>query len=391
MPGRPAVPRFFPFVFVIVWLGACAAPTPPAKLALASASYADLAGWADDDVGAAVPALLNSCARIGKLPPAAALDPEGVMGRAGDWRAPCASAGRLPANDAAAARRFFESEFRVWRALDAAGSSGFATGYFEAELKGARKPDARYRFPIYRPPADLVAVDLGAFRPDGRGQTLAGRIEKNRLVPYHDRAAIEAGALAGKGFEILWVDDARDAFFLHVQGSGRVTMPEGNTVRLGFAARNGHAYTAIGRVLVARGALAPEDITLQAIRAWIAAHPAEGAALMRENRSYIFFREIEGEGPFGAEGVALTPERSLAVDPAHLPFGLPLYLATRDPLDPARPLVRLALAQDRGSAIKGPLRVDVFFGAGPKAEAYAGALKHPAELFVLRPKSLPAP
>ncbi|MEK7246099.1 MAG: MltA domain-containing protein, partial [Pseudomonadota bacterium] len=230
MPGRPSVPRFFPLVFVIVWLGACAAPPPPAKLALAQASYTDLAGWADDDVGAAVPALLKSCARIGKLPPDAALDPEGVMGRAGDWRAPCASAGRLPANDAAATRRFFESEFRVWRALDAAGSSGFATGYYEAELKGARQPDARYRFPIYRPPADLAAT------------------EKSRLVPYHDRGAIEAGALAGRGLEILWVDDARDAFFLHVQGSGRVTMQEGNTVRLGFAARNGHAYTAIGRI-----------------------------------------------------------------------------------------------------------------------------------------------
>jgi membrane-bound lytic murein transglycosylase A len=391
MPGHLAAPRFLPLVFVTVWLGACAAPTPPAKLALAQAGFADLAGWADDDVGAAVPALLKSCNRIEKLAPDAALDPEGVMGRAGDWGAPCAAAVRLPANDSASARRFFESEFRVWRALDAAGSSGFATGYYEAELKGARQPDARYRFPIYRPPADLVAVDLGAFRPDWRGQTLAGRLEKNRLVPHYDRATIETGALAGKGLEILWVDDAQDAFFLHVQGSGRVTMKEGNTVRLGFAARNGHAYTAIGRVLVERGVMPLEDVTLQAIRAWIAANPAEGTALMRRNRSYIFFREIEGEGPLGAEGVALTPERSLAVDPAFVPFGLPLYLATRDPLDPARPFRRLALAQDQGSAIKGPLRIDVFFGAGPKAEARAGALKHPAELFVLRPKSLPAP
>lgn len=391
MPGRFTVSRFFPLVFVLVFLGACALPAQPPKLALAKASFSDLAGWADDDVGAALPAFLKSCGRIGKLSPDAALDPSGLMGRAGDWGALCAEARRVPANDSVSARRFFESGFRVWRALDAAGGSGFATGYYEAELRGARKPDARYRFPIYRPPADLVAVDLGAFRPDWRGQTLAGRIEKSRLVPYHDRAAIESGALAGKGLEILWVDDARDAFFLHVQGSGRVTMKEGNTVRLGFAARNGHAYTAIGRALVEQGVMAAENVTMQAIRDWIAAHPAEGAALIRQNRSYIFFREIAGEGPIGAEGVALTPERSLAVDPAHLPFGLPLYVATRDPLDPARPLRRLALAQDRGSAIKGPLRVDVFFGAGPRARAYAGSLKHPAELFVLRPKNLPPP
>ncbi|MEK7246513.1 MAG: MltA domain-containing protein, partial [Pseudomonadota bacterium] len=169
------------------------------------------------------------------------------------------------------------------------------------------------------------------------------------------------------------------------------TMKEGNTVRLGFAARNGHAYTAIGRILVERGIMAIEDVTMQAIRDWLAAHPAEGTALMRQNRSYIFFREIEGDGPIGAEGVVLTPERSVAVDPAFVPFGLPLYFSTRDPLDPARPLGRLALAQDRGSAIKGPLRIDVFFGAGPKAAAAAGAMKHPAEMYVLRPKNLPAP
>jgi membrane-bound lytic murein transglycosylase A len=391
MARHPAAPRFLPLVFLVLSLGACAVPAPPAKLALAKAGFSDLAGWAEDDVGAALPALAKSCGRIGKLASDAALDPANLMGRAGDWRQACAEARRVPANDSRAARRFFESEFRVFRAVDAAGSAGFATGYYEAELRGARTPDARYRFPVHRPPADLVAVDLGAFRPDWRGQTLAGRIEKNRLVPYHDRAAIEGGALAGRGLEILWVDDAADAFFLHVQGSGRVTMKDGSTVRLGYAARNGHAYTAIGRALVEQGVIAAERVTMQAIRDWIAAHPAEGAALMRQNRSYIFFRELAGEGPLGAEGVALTPERSLAVDPAHLPFGLPLYVATRDPLDPARPLGRLALAQDQGSAIKGPLRVDLFFGAGPKARAYAGALKHPAELFVLRPKNLPPP
>jgi membrane-bound lytic murein transglycosylase A len=357
MPGRFAGPFFSA---ILLLLGACAAPPPsPPKLQLTGVEFADISGWSDDTAGAAIPALLKSCDRIGRLTPEAALDAAKLMGRAGDWRRPCDAARRVKAADAASARRFFESEFRAFRAHDAGGGAGFATGYYEAELRGARKPDARYRFPIYRKPAGAVA---------------------------HDRAAIEAGALAGKGLEILWVDDARDAFFLHVQGSGRVAMNDGTVVRLGFAGRNGHPYTAIGRVLVERGIMSREDVTMKTIRDWIAAHPEDGAALMRENRSYIFFRELTGEGPLGAEGVALTPERSVAVDPAHLPFGLPLFLATRDPLDPTRPLRRLVVAQDQGSAIKGPLRIDLFFGAGPEAEARAGALKHPAELFVLRPR-----
>lgn len=359
MPGRFAGPLFSA---ILLLLGACAAPSP--KLQLTGVEFADISGWSDDAAGAAIPALLKSCARIGGLAPEAALDAAKLMGRAGDWRGPCDAARRVKAGDSVSARRFFETEFRPFRARDAAGGAGFATGYYEAELRGARKPDARYRFPIYRKPAGAAP---------------------------HDRAAIEAGALSGQGLEILWVDDARDAFFLHVQGSGRVAMNDGTAVRLGFAGRNDHAYTAIGRILVERGIMAREDVTMKTIRDWIAAHPEDGAALMRENRSYIFFRELTGAGPLGAEGVALTPERSVAVDPAHLPFGLPLFLATRDPLDPTRPLRRLVVAQDQGSAIKGPLRIDLFFGAGPEAEARAGALKHPAELFLLRPRRLAPP
>ncbi len=382
---------------LIALLGACAAPpSPPPSptLALEAATFADLSGWNADGAAAAVAALRRSCARIAKLADDAALDPAGLMGRIRDWRAPCATAGRLAAGDDAGARRFFESAFRPWRARDGsrgAKSEAFFTGYYEAELKGARARDARHRHPIYRPPADLVSVDLGAFKPDWKGEVLTGRVDKGKLVPYHDRAAIEQGALAGRGLEILWVDDAADAFFLHVQGSGRVTLPDGTTVRLGFAARNGHPYTAIGRVLAEAGALPADAVTMQTIRAWIAANPAAGADLMRRNRSYIFFREATGEGPVGASGVALTPGRSLAVDPAFIPHGAPVWIATRDPLDPARPLARLAVAQDSGAAIKGPLRVDIFFGSGSGAAAQAGAMKHPGELFILRPRNLPSP
>lgn len=373
-------------------LGACAAPpSEPQRLVLEPAAFADLPGWTADDVAAALPALRKSCARIAKLADDAALDPVGLMGRARDWRRPCAEAERIAAADTAGARRFFEGAFRPWRGRDGVKDAAFFTGYYEAELKGSRVRDARFRHPIFRPPADLVTVDLGAFRSEWRGQAIGGRLEKGKLVPYHDRAAIEKGALAGRGLEILWVDDAADAFFLHVQGSGRVVLPDGKTVRLGFAARNGHPYTAIGRVLVDRGVLPADAVTMAAIRAWIAANRAAGAELMRENRSYIFFQERAGEGPVGASGAALTPGRSLAVDPAFIPHGLPVWVATRDPLDAGRPLTRLALAQDSGAAIKGPLRVDIFFGSGAGAAGAAGAMKHPGTLFVLRPKTLPPP
>ncbi len=382
---------------LIALFGACAAPPskpPSPALTLEAAAFADLPGWRADGIAAAAGALQKSCARIAKLADDAALDAAGLMGRARDWRAPCADAARLAAGDDAGARRLFEGAFRPWRGRDA-GRGGrdqaFFTGYYEAELKGSRARDARYRYPIHRPPADLVSADLGAFKPDWKGETLTGRIDNGKLVPYHDRAAIEQGALSGRGLEILWVDSAADAFFLHVQGSGRVVLPDGKTVRLGFAARNGHAYTAIGRVLAEQGILPTDSVTMQAIRAWIAANPAAGAELMRRNRSYIFFREATGAGPVGASGVALTPGRSLAVDPAFIPHGAPVWIATRDPLDPARPLARLAIAQDSGAAIKGPLRVDIFFGSGADAAAQAGAMKHPGELFILRPGNLPPP
>lgn len=379
-------------LILIALLGACAAPPPePQRLVLEPAAFADLPGWTADDVAAALPALRKSCARIAKTADDTALDPAGLMGRARDWRRPCAEAERIAASDAAGARRFFEGAFRPWRGRDGAKDAAFFTGYYEAELKGSRARDARFRHPIFRPPADLVTVDLGGFRSEWRGQAIGGRLEKGKLIPYHDRAAIEGGALAGRGLEILWVDDAADAFFLHVQGSGRVVLPDGKTVRLGFAARNGHPYTAIGRVLVERGVLPADAVTMTAIRAWIAANPKTGAELMRANRSYIFFQERTGEGPVGASGAALTPGRSLAVDPAFIPHGLPVWVATRDPLDAGRPLARLALAQDSGAAIKGPLRVDIFFGSGAGAAAAAGAMKHPGALFVLRPKALPAP
>ena len=210
-----------------------------------------------------------------------------------------------------------------------------------------------------------------------------------RSKPLPDRAAIATGALAGAAPVIAWVDDPVDAFFLHVQGSGRIALAGGGMLRVGYAGKNGHAYVSIGRALIERGALARADVSLQSIRAWLAANPGEAAAVLALNPSYVFFRELHGEGPLGAQGVPLTPGRSLAVDRRFLPLGAPLWLDVMAPAsDPAaadRRLRRLVIAQDTGGAIRGPLRGDLFWGFGAEAESVAGRMKHPGGYVLLLP------
>jgi peptidoglycan lytic transglycosylase A len=240
-----------------------------------------------------------------------------------------------------------------------------------------------------------VDVDLGAFRDDLRGRRLAGIVRGGRLVPFVDRDGLERGALAGRGLELVWVDDPIDAFFLHIQGSGRVELEDGSQLRVGYAAQNGHQYVAIGKELVARGAMALADVTMQSIRAWLESHPAEAAEIMRKNPSFVFFRKLDEDGPVGSQGVVLEPHRSIAVDTAFLPLGLPVWLdgswpAPR-PGEPDRPLRRLVVAQDTGGAIRGPLRADLFCGHGAEAAEVAGRLKHPAKMWILLPRDLEPP
>lgn len=272
---------------------------------------------------------------------------------------------------------------------------GLLTGYYEPLLTGARTPDARHRVPLYRPPPDLVAVDLAAFAADLAGRRVTGRVEAGRLVPYSDRAAIDAGALAGRDLELLWVDDPVAAFFLHIQGSGRVRLPDGSLIRVGYAGQNGRPYRAIGRDLIELGALTPETVSLQTIRTWLLANPGAAPAVMQKNPSFVFFRDLgpvdDGEGPPGAQGAPLTPGRSLAVDTAHVALGTPVWLDTTAPWpDGPGPLRRLLVAQDTGGAIKGALRGDVFFGAGEDAEHTAGHMRSPGRWWVLLPHAAAA-
>ena len=369
-------------------------PAEEARLALEPATFADLPGWSQDPMAPALDAFRRSCARMAALPPEKPLGGTGFAGTAGDWRDACAAAQKVPAGNDAAARGYFETWFRplAAHAQGGEGGDGLFTGYYEPLLDGSRTKSERYNVPLYGRPPDLVSVDLGTFREDLKGRRLAGRVEDGKLVPYADREEIEQGALAGRDLELVWVDDPVDAFFLQIQGSGRVRLPEGGELRVGYAAENGHSYFAIGRELVRRGALKKEEVSMQSIRRWLEENPAEAPAVLATNASYVFFQEIKGEGPLGAEGIPITPGRSLAVDRKHWPLGVPLWLDATAPAAeegaPDRPLRRLVIAQDTGGAIRGPIRGDVFWGAGDEAAEIAGRMKHAGRLWVLVPKEV---
>ena len=362
------------------------APMLPDRLVLRPAVFSALPGWAGDHVAEAMPALQRTCAAVQREPAERDL---GLAGLAGDWRPICAAAAAVAAGDDTATRAFFEQFFQPLAADNLARPDGLFTGYFEVSLNGSRSAGGRYTVPLYRRPPDLVMVDLGLFRDDWRGSRIAGRVVDGQLKPYESRAEIDRGALKGKGLELLWVDDAVDAFFLDIQGSGRVRLEDGSTVQVGYVGQNGRPYVPIGRKLVERGALQPGAVSMQSIRQWLADNPGDASAVMEENPSYVFFRELKGEGPLGAEGVVLTPGRTLAVDPHFIPYGVPLWLDTTRPAAPGQPeaaLQRLMLAQDTGGAIRGPVRGDVFWGFGPEAGEIAGRMKQRGHWWLLLPK-----
>lgn len=334
--------------------------------------WSELPGWDTADLAGAWPALLHSCARL--------------EARYAVWRDLCAEARVLDPPAAPAARAFLERRFEPWLQRAGRKTEALVTGYYEPLLHGNFAPSARYRYPLYRPPDDLLTVELGELYPQLSGQRLRGRLVGQRVVPYFSRAEIESDGAPLAGNELLWVDDEVGLFFLQIQGSGRVQLPSGETVAVGYADQNGHPYTPIGRVLVERAGIPLEAIDMPTIRQWLDADPARARAVMNTNASYVFFelRDTGLPGPLGALGVPLLAERAIAVDPAHIPLGAPVWLDTQ--LPDGTPLRRLVFAQDTGGAIKGRLRADFFFGHGPLAEYYAGRMKAPGRLYVLRPR-----
>ncbi len=348
-----------------------AAPAPD-RLGLIPTSFSALPGWRDDSAAQVLPAFGRTCDRLQRLPPDKSVGSDGLGGVAADWHGPCAAARRLPAGDHESVRQFFEGWFDPFMVTNNGRAEGLFTGYFEPELPGSRTRKGRFTVPILGKPKDLVV----------RGDQ-TGRLSGATLVPYPTRAEIESGALGTLAPVLAWVEDPVDAHILHIQGSGRLIMDDGNVLRLGVAATNGHKFVGIGRLLRERGLL--DDISMPSIRSWLKANPVQARALMAENPRYVFYRIHEGEGPMGSEGVPLTPERSLAVDPRFIPLGVPLFLDTVDPA--GRALRRLVMAQDTGGAIKGPIRGDFFWGRGEAAFELAGRMKSSGRYWVILPRT----
>jgi membrane-bound lytic murein transglycosylase A len=375
-------------------LAGCEPPKPkPEGLQLTALTYDRLPGWRDDDPRAALTAFLRSCPVLTDPKKNAGNDSKLAL-TAADWQAPCAEAATLSQASADDVRRFFERSFRPYAASGRDGDEGLFTGYFEIELQGSRVPDGRFTTPLYRLPKDHVQADLGAFDPELKGHRIVGRVENGRLMPYYTRGDIEHGALKGRGLEMLWIDDPVDVFMLHVQGSGRVVLQDKSVVRVGFAGHNGRAYESIGRALIEQGELKPGQASWNDIRDWIRRNPEKAVRLFALNPRYIFFRTLDGippdAGPIGAQGVPLTPGRSLAVDRRYVPLGLPVWLDTTWPSEPNRPLRRLLVAQDAGGAIKGVVRGDFFWGFGDPALAYAGKMKSRGRYYLLLPNAAAA-
>jgi membrane-bound lytic murein transglycosylase A len=392
--------RSWPLLGCWLVLAACAPERPaeppaPAQPAfdLRPIAYEQLRGWQADDPRAALDAFRRSCAKLDRYGAATPMGARPGFGAVGDWRPVCADAATVAQGSAAAVRDFFEDHFSPYLVVDGDDPEGLFTGYYEPLLFGSRRFGGPYTVPIYRPPADLVRVDLGRFNPELAGYAIYGRVEGGQFVPYHSRADIETGALARRGLELLWVDDPVDKFFLQIQGSGQVQLDDGALIRVGYASQNGHPYRAIGRDLIEIGVLTRDEVSLPAIKAWLEAHPGDAPQIMARNRSYIFFEERPelgpDDGPLGAQGVSLTAGRSLAVDRRYIPLGVPVWLETTAPWpDGERPLRRLMVAQDTGGAIKGVVRGDVFWGAGARAESIAGLMKSRGRYAVLLPKAL---
>jgi membrane-bound lytic murein transglycosylase A len=341
-------------------------------------SFAALPGWDKDDVRAAWPAFLSSCS---------------VLSKRADWAEPCGIARQVNAGDSQAIRLFFESFFVPNQVVEAGGATtGLVTGYYEPLLRGARKRGGPYQTPLYRVPDDLVTVDLGSIYPELKGMRLRGRLVGKKVVPYASRADIErATGVSGK--ELMWVDDPVEAFFLQVQGSGRVELGDSHeTVRVAYADQNGYPYKSIGKYLVEKGELTVDQASAQGIKSWVAIHPEREKELFDVNPSYVFFKEERlpdpSLGPKGALGVALTPQRSVAIDARFLPLGAPVFLATTEANSDV-PLQRLVMAQDTGGAIRGAIRADFFFGFGGEAMENAGRMKQRGMLWVLLPKQVP--
>jgi membrane-bound lytic murein transglycosylase A len=364
----------------LILLAACTTPKPPVTPPVAQvyppfavSKWEMLPDWQTIDLQPAWAAFWQSCHALKNKP---------------GWQTVCSRADQMTEPDNSELHAFFEEDFTPYQVYNPDGTSqGLFTGYYEPKLYGSRVKTSRFRYPLYGVPDDLLTIDLGDAYPQLKDMRLRGRLDGNRVVPYYNRSQIDSGKAPLHGHELFWVDNAVDLFFLQIQGSGRIELPDGSTVKVGYADQNGYPYTSIGKKLVAMGGIKLEDASMQGIKDWAAQHPDQMDSLLEQNASYVFFRVLPDSlpAPLGALGVPLTGQYSLAVDARTIPLGSPVFISTTYP-NTTEPLNRLMLAQDTGGAIRGPVRGDFFWGFGDQAGAQAGRMKQTGQMWVLFPK-----
>jgi membrane-bound lytic murein transglycosylase A len=354
-----------------------APPTPVTPEAprgrLTRATWQQLAGWGTDNPTAALEAFAQGCP---------------VLATQAPWSRVCGAAPAMKNRRPAEIMRFFETEFEPYQVVNPDETdTGTITGYYEPLLRGSRTRTNQFRHPIYAAPQDLITVDLGELHPDLKTRRLRGRLVGNKLVPYLERSEIELAANPLRGLEIAWVDDSVESFFLQIQGSGQILLPDGSRLRVGYADQNGHPFRSLAGLLIRRGELKIERASMQGIKDWATRNPKKVQQFMNGNPSYVFFKELPNEltGPIGTLGVPLTAERSIAVDQRVIPLGVPVFLSTTFP-GTNTGLNRLMVAQDTGGAINGGVRADFYWGFGDAAGNQAGKMKQQGRMWVLLPK-----
>ena len=371
-----------------IWVAVYLVPKGLAdRVNLVKVDYADLEDWDLDEHGKAVPALRKSCDLLLRRGPREKVGPSGIGGYVQDWHDPCAAIESVDERDHNQAKEFFELWFTPFLVSSQGREEGLFTGYYEPAIQGSLERSDEFPVPIYGKPPSLISINLGEFDSNLAGEKISGHLVGEKFKPFATRGEIEAGALDGRDLELFWVKDPIALFFLHIQGSGRVTLPDGRSIRVGYHAQNGHPYRSIGRELVLRGHLVREDVTMQSIKRWLEENPEQQSNIFNQNKSFIFFRVITGDGPIGAQNVALTPQRSLAVDLRHMPLGAPFWIDTNAPQPTGgdTKLRRLMVAQDTGGAIRGVVRGDIFWGGDMVAAEIAGRMKHPGRYYILLP------
>jgi membrane-bound lytic murein transglycosylase A len=366
----------FIFLCVLGILSSCKmGPKPQESLCLEPKTFDQISGWKDDDLRPAFIAFKKSCQAFKKQERGKRM---GLSMSVGIWHDICDRADKISHQDPKEVHQFFEENFTPYRAYDHdKNDTGLYTGYYESSLKGSLKPSPKYPHPLYKKPKDLI-----------RKGNQYGKKGLFSFGPHHDRRTINDGALDGKELELLWVDCPIDAFFLHIQGSGRIQLADGRYIKVGYDGANGHPYTPIGRILIDQGHAQKEEMSMQFIRDWIKKNPGKGEELMNQNASYVFFKILEDVGAIGAQGVPVQTGRSLAVDKRFIPYGVPVWLDATDQENTVS-LQRLLIAQDTGGAIKGPLRGDVFWGFGEMAAKIAGQMKSKGRSYLLLPNKIP--